>query len=124
MSSLLDTVLGSTLDAVPDPNVLLQTRGQRNREEIVDPFDHYEVTVNRSTTIFMGERYEDAFTVFEECGKRAPSIPAKVGKLAPLPKAIVHVKGSVRTIVLTNAPYMYMMEKPIKREEIRFDSEA
>lgn len=85
-----------SLDQVGLPTNL--NKNSKNRQ--VNPFDHYEVECSKLKTIFVGEEYKNAEAVFLECSSQQ--------------KAIIHVSGKHRLVVLTNAPYMYLFDKLTK----------
>lgn len=92
----LNNLLDVSIDSIPDIDLVFRNR-KHERLARINPLDHYEVDCYNNVTIFTGENYRDALAVFSDSDVAA--------------KAIIHVKGTRRITLLTNAPYMYLIEK-------------
>jgi len=104
----LEDVLNSTLDTVADVSTVLRNQRKSSSGRNINPFDHYEVECGRLTTLFVGEDLKDAQAVFSESQSQV--------------KALIRVRGRERIVLLTNAPFMYMIEQ--KRETVHDTIEA
>ena len=89
----MEELLSMTLDHIDEPEVARE----KKRNEHINKDDHYEVECYRDKTILVTNHEEEARKCFHESQGQA--------------KAILHIRGVIRNVLLTNAPFMYPYPK-------------
>lgn len=86
----MEDLLSMNMDQIND---VLKTQHKKNHGRFIDPLDHYEVESHALQILFTTEDFREASIVFVQVNSSC--------------KAIIRVQGTMRKVLLTNAPYQY-----------------